>query len=146
MGWGGALMVSAVVLAGVGAMPESVTAGLLLGALTVASLLLHECGHICAAHALGVNVREIGVCLKGSYIRREKAHVPLDELAISLSGPLINALIATVLWTTPGVGHWLAVYNLVLLVSNLVPLPGSDGRRAISALSQAVNRPQRSSL
>lgn len=138
-------MVAAVMLVGLGAMPENLTAGLLLGVLTMASLLLHECGHICAARALGVNVRELGICLKGSYLRREKAQVPLDELAISLSGPLINALIAAALWMAPGVGHWLAIYNLVLLVSNLLPLPGSDGRRALAALTQAVNRPQRSS-
>ena len=128
---------AAILLIGIGAIPASIAAGLLLGALTVASLLLHECGHILAARVQGVKVREMGLCLKGSYIRREEARRPLDDAAISLSGPLMNALIAASLWTVPGVGHWLAIYNLVLLVSNLAPVPGCDGWRAFKASMRA---------
>ncbi len=117
-------------------MDEHLAAGLLLGALTVVSLLLHECGHLLAARALRVKVREIGFCLRGSYIRREPARMPLDDAFIALSGPLANALVAAALWTLPGVGHWLAIYNLVLMASNLVPLPGSDGWRAFHGLTR----------
>lgn len=134
---GGIVIVLAILLIGIGAIPASLAAGLLLGALTVASLLLHECGHMLAARILNVKVREIGLCLSGSYIRREESRAPMDEVAISLSGPLVNALLAAALWTVPGVGHWLAIYNLVLLVSNLAPLPGCDGRRALTAGIQA---------
>ena len=62
--------------------------------------------------------------------------MPFDAAAIALCGPLVNALIAATLWTVPGVGHWLAIYNLVLVASNLAPLPGSDGRRAFTAWNQ----------
>lgn len=130
---GGVVMAGAVLLVGLGPMNGHPAAGLLLGLLTLASLLLHECGHLLAARASGVKTREIGFCLRGSYIRREPARMPLDDAAIALSGPLMNALIAAVLWTVPGVGHWLAIYNLILAVSNLVPLPGSDGRRVLAA-------------
>ena len=130
---GGLVMAGAVLLVGLGPMGGHLAAGLLLGLLTLASLLLHECGHLLAARASGVKVREFGLCLRGSYIRREPARMPFDDAAITLSGPLVNALIAAALWTVPGVGHWLAIYNLVLATSNLVPLPGSDGRRAINA-------------
>ncbi|MHB1937653.1 MAG: site-2 protease family protein [Acidobacteriaceae bacterium] len=136
VGRGGAAMAGAVLLAGFGPMDGHLEAGLLLGLLTLASLLLHECGHLLAARASGVKIREIGFCLRGSYIRREPARMPLDDAAIALSGPLVNALIAAALWTVPGVGHWLAIYNLVLVASNLVPLPGSDGRRAFTAWTQ----------
>lgn len=137
MDWGGALIVAAILLMGIGAIPASLAAGLLLGLLTVASLLLHECGHIVAARLLGVNVREIGLCLKGSYIRRERSRALLDDAAISLSGPVVNGLIAAAAWTIPGVGHQLAIYNLVLLAANLAPLPGCDGRRIYNAWTQA---------
>lgn len=134
----GMVVVAAVVLIGIDAMPEDPGAGLLLGILTVASLLLHECGHMLAARSLQVKVREVGICLKGSYIRREQARTPLDDFAISLSGPMVNSLIAAALWTIPGVCHWLAVFNLVLLVTNLAPLPAADGRRAWISLKRAA--------
>ncbi len=137
---GGAVMSVAVVLIGLGAMAGHIAAGIALGMLTVASLLLHECGHLLAARIIGVRVHEMGLCLNGTYIRREQARAPLDDLAISLSGPLVNALVAGALWTVPGMYHWLAIYNLVLLVSNLSPLPGSDGRRAFTAWTQAAKQ------
>ncbi len=135
---GGAVMMTTVVLIGLVAMAGHIAEGISLGTLTVASLLLHECGHLLAARILGVKVREIGVCLSGTYIRREQARAPLDDIAISLSGPLVNSLIAAALWSAPGMWHWLAIYNLVLLVSNLAPLPSSDGRRAYSTWARAA--------
>ncbi len=137
---GGVVMTGAILLVGFGPMDGHLAAGLLLGALTLASLLLHECGHLLVAWASGVKVREIGLCLRGSYILREPARMPLDEAAIALSGPLVNIMIATALWGVPGVGHWLMIYNLVLAVSNLVPLPGTDGRRAFTAWNQNLVR------
>ena len=131
---GGAVIVAAVLLIGLGTLPEHPVAGLQLGMLTALSLLLHECGHMLAAQFLGVKVHEIGMCLKGSYIRRDRAKEALDDAMISLCGPMLNALVAAAMWTTPGVGHWLAIYNLVLMASNLAPLPGSDGMRIVMAL------------
>lgn len=133
---GGAVTAGAVVLLGVIAMHGHFGAGVLLGSLTVASLLLHESGHLLAARTLGVPVREVGLCLKGSYIRRAPGRTALDDAAIALSGPTVNALLAATLWDVPGVGHWLAIYNLVLMASNLAPLPGSDGRRIFAAFSR----------
>lgn len=130
------MVIIAVMPIGIGAMATHPGAALLLGILTLASLLLHECGHVLAARSLGVQVREIGVCLKGPYIRREQSRAPLDEITISLSGPMVNSWIAAALWTTPGVGHWLALYNLILLLSNLAPLPGSDGLRVFRSLKK----------
>lgn len=135
---GGAVTMAAVLLVGIGPMSGHVGAGLLLGSLTLASLLLHECGHLLAALASGVDVREIGLCLRGAYIKRKPAQAPTDEVAISLSGPLVNATIAAALWSAPGVWHWLAIYNLALLTTNLLPLPGTDGRRAFAALTHTA--------
>ena len=43
------------------------------GALFLASLLLHEAGHMLAAAFLGVPVREFGLELRGAYVRRAYA-------------------------------------------------------------------------
>lgn len=139
---GGAVTTGAIVLIGVIAMHGHFEAGLLLGSLTVASLLLHECGHVLAARMLGVPVREVGLCLKGSYIRRAPGRTALDDAAIALSGPTVNALLAATLWSVAGVGHWLAIYNLVLMASNLAPLPGSDGQRIFAAFSKHAADPR----
>ena len=68
---------------------------------------------------LRVKVREIGLCLRGLYIRRKPRRAPLDDARDRAERPLMNALVAAALWTVPGVGHWLAIYNLVLVASNL---------------------------
>jgi membrane-associated protease RseP (regulator of RpoE activity) len=86
---------------------------------------LHEAGHLVSAWFLGVHVKNIGISWKGPYIRREAG--PLGKnLAITLSGPMLNLICA-------GLWHWFPVfglYSLVLAVSNLLPIKGSDGRRA----------------
>ena len=57
--------------------------GLPAGLLMVGSLLLHEEGHMLAATALGVPVREIGLCMGGAYTRRAPACCRRDEVIIS---------------------------------------------------------------
>lgn len=134
--FGGVIIVAAFLTIGLMTISSRPLTGLLLGVLTIVSLLLHECGHIVATRFAGVRVKEAGICLKGSYVRREQSPDPLMEIGISLSGPMVNTLIAAALWTSPGVWHWLAIFNLVLSISNLVPLPGSDGRHALRAWSR----------
>lgn len=134
---GGAVIVAAILMIGLGTMNGHAAQGLILGVLTVLSLILHECGHLMSAHLLRVKVKEIGLCLKGSYIRREQSRKPMDEAAISLSGPMVNTLMAALLWSASGMAHWLAIFNLILAASNLIPLPSSDGLRAVNAVLTA---------
>jgi len=56
-------------------------------ALFLLSLLLHEAGHILAAAALKVPVREFGLELRGTYVRRAYATRRRDEILIAASGP-----------------------------------------------------------
>jgi Zn-dependent protease len=113
--------------------------GLALGALIVASLLLHEAGHMLVAMALGVPVREFGLCLGGAYNRRGTARRRRQEILIASAGPLVNLLLIGSL-IMPLIGPQLAFCNLVLCVVNLLPLPASDGLRILRALSGS-NRP-----
>ena len=100
--------------------------GLALGAMIVASLLLHEVGHMAVATVLGVPVREFGLCLRGASRRR-------DDLLIACAGPLTNLCLVSLLFL-PLIGPQLAFCNMVLCVVNLLPLPSSDGLRILRAL------------
>jgi len=91
---------------------------------------LHEVGHLVSAWVLGVRVKKIGISWKGIYIRREAG--PLGRnLFITLSGPMTN-LICADLW------HWFpsfGLFSLVLALTNLVPICGSDGDRALTYIA-----------
>jgi len=100
-----------------------------IGALLIASLLLHEVGHMLAATALRVPVREFGLRLGGAYNRRAYATRRRDELIISAAGPLMNLFLVVPLLFVPRLGGQLA-----LCVVNLLPLPSSDGLRILRTL------------
>ncbi len=112
--------------------------GLPEAALFLASLLLHEAGHILAAAALKVPVREFGLELRGTYVRRAYATRRRDEILIAASGPLVNLLIVVPLLFVPRLGPQLALCNLMLAFINLLPLPSSDGLRILRNLSGPV--------
>jgi Zn-dependent protease len=109
--------------------------GLPLGVLLLASLLLHEVGHMGAATLLSVPVRAFGLKLGGAYTKRAHSHRRRDEILIAASGPLMNLLIVVPLIFVPRVGLQLAACNLVLGVVNLLPLPHSDGLRILRNLA-----------
>jgi Zn-dependent protease len=108
--------------------------GLAVGAALAASLLLHEVGHMLAAITLGVPVREFGLCLTGAYNRRAYAGRRRDEALISAAGPLMNLFFVLPLLYIPLIGARLALFNLLLCIVNLLPLPLSDGSRILRTI------------
>jgi Zn-dependent protease len=96
----------------------------------------HELAHILMATALSVRIKRIGLSWAGPYIVRETGSLK-QNLAITLSGCVFNIGIAICLmhvWAAA------ALVNMVLGVYNLLPIPGSDGKRALSLLKQLVAR------
>lgn len=128
-GW---LLLALCVLLGIGL--SGLWLGLAVGAALAASLVLHEVGHMLAAIAVGVPVREFGLCLGGAYNRRAYAGRRRDEVLISAAGPLMNLCLALPLLFLPAMGAKLALCNLMLCVVNLLPLPSSDGSRILRAM------------
>lgn len=97
------------------------------GALAV---VLHEAGHVGIALANGVSVKGVGISLKGVYIVREQG-TPGANLGITLAGPLANIVVALLFRVAaPGFSQ----INLILGLSNLIPIPRSDGLRAVLVL------------
>jgi len=92
-------------------------------------LLLHEAGHLIAAISLGIRVRRIGVSWKGMYIVRE-AGPPLANMITTFAGPYLNLLLAVAWPAAP----MFALMNLIFGLTNLIPLAGSDGQRALTIL------------
>lgn len=135
----------------------------LFGALSVICLfccvVLHELGHSLVAQRFGVGVREIVLLPIGGVARLlSEPKRPLHELLIALAGPLVNVVIAAVLWLAlrlspeqlldggllerqamaPPSAHGLLVIllygNLMLAVFNMVPALPMDGGRVLRAL------------
>jgi len=97
------------------------------------AMILHECGHVSAALICGVKVKRVGISWVGFFVQRESGP-PWANLLISLSGPLVNLLLAAVLWSSmPS----FAQVNLFIGIGSLVPFPKSDGKR-ILALFRSV--------
>ena len=102
--------------------------GLLFGLL---AMVLHEIGHLCVAQALGLKVRNVGFSWKGMYTVREAGR-PEINFQVSLAGPLTN-LALTALWSVSPI---FGLANLFVGICNLLPIPGSDGKRALHCLRE----------
>ena len=112
--------------------------GLPTGILLIASLLFHELGHMSMAALLKVPVREFGLKLSGAYVKRERSSRRSNEILIAAAGPLMNLLVVFPLIFVPHLGPRLATCNLLLGLTNLLPLPSSDGLRILRNLSGLI--------
>jgi Zn-dependent protease len=98
------------------------------------AIILHEAAHIVSARSFGITVKRVGVSWKGVYIVRESGP-PMANMITTLAGPFMNLLLACA-WP---ISHEFALMNLLLGLSNLIPIAGSDGQRA---WVMAARRPQ----
>jgi len=93
------------------------------------AIVLHELSHVAMALALGVKVKRVGVSWRGPYVVRE-CGTQAENVAISLAGPLAN-LVTAFASLYVGRGVDLCLTSLVLGAFNLLPVPSSDGLRAL---------------
>jgi Zn-dependent protease/predicted transcriptional regulator len=118
-----------------------------------ACITLHELGHALTAARFGIKAKEIMLLPIGGIASIEKfPENPRQELAISIAGPLVNLVIAGILWLfIPNLslveydqhisimhGHDflynLRIVNIALAVFNLIPAFPMDGGRILRAL------------
>lgn len=100
-------------------------------ALALAAVMAHELGHIAAARAFGVRVKQIGVGWRGFFIRRART-TGWAEAAICATGAGANLALALAFWH---LAPWFALANFIIGVVNLLPIAHSDGGHAIEALT-----------
>lgn len=132
--------------------------GIALMAALFFCVVLHELGHSLVAKAFGLPVKEIVLLPIGGVSRMEKnPEKPLHELLISVAGPLVNVVIAGVLFGAAGTSLegasatdlaaklkgapsfetallWLLAMNVMLFAFNMLPAFPMDGGRVLRAV------------
>ncbi|MBI4491881.1 MAG: hypothetical protein HY690_03705 [Chloroflexi bacterium] len=110
---------------------------LVAGCLPLASMLLHELGHVVAARCVGLRPRAVILTpFAAATIAPEDPSTPARQLAFALAGPAANLglaalALATARLAAPGPIRGLALMaswlNTALGLSNLIPSPPLDG-------------------
>lgn len=114
-------------------------------------VLLHEFGHALTARRYGIRTRDIVLYPIGGVARVESLGKPNQEFWIALAGPMVNVVLAAVIWlglTVTGIGAMptgttlddenfvrrLLMVNIVLALFNLIPAFPMDGGRILRAI------------
>ena len=104
-------------------------------------VVCHEAGHAVAAQSAGLEWRvfvrlpwKIGVAV----VLPPRGLDPRDDLFIAVAGPTASTALAVVTFQT---WTWLSLLSGLVAVTNLVPMPGSDGLRAIRAARRLAAQP-----
>lgn len=113
-------------------------------------VLLHEFGHCLAGHYYKVPVRDIVLYPFGGAAAMYIPPKPGAELVIALAGPAVNVLLIPVLFGLSYVHSFfylISIYNIILLVFNLLPVFPMDGGRVLRAcLSYFLNNHVRATV
>jgi Zn-dependent protease len=100
------------------------------------AIIVHEAGHFIMAQLRGVRVKRVGISWMGPYLVRERGS-RTDTVLIAAAGPATNLLVFVwSLMTGDGIS---AAVQLLLAVTNLLPIAGSDGYRIVRELSLHVS-------
>ena len=104
-----------------------------------AGVLLHEAAHLVAAKVLGLKVYRVRISWRRVCVQVEATNEPWSDLLIAASGPAVNLLLAAACSVfLPAFGR----ANLLLGWCAMIPFPGSDGRRILSAWWQLPDSAQ----
>ncbi len=154
------LVLGAIQWGGITGTAEGALFGIVLMLLLFTCVTLHELGHSIAARAFGIPVRDITLLPLGGVAQITKnPEKPLHELIIAAAGPLVNVVIAGILFAVVGASlaaamldgqgllpgglnqpsletllFWLLAANISLVLFNLIPAFPLDGGRMLRAL------------
>ncbi len=104
--------------------------------MTFLAAILHECGHLLAARALGLQPQSIEIGLSGARLRVSGGiHRFSTEWLLAAAGPLASLLLALValpLWSLTPTAQLFSVVSASLGLLNLLPVRSFDGGRMLS--------------
>ena len=106
------------------------------------SIALHELGHAYAASFFGIKTRDIVLYPFGGIASITSLPDARGELIIALAGPLVNVILAIILFfcldfsefLLPEILGRLFIANIALVLFNLIPAIPMDGGRVLRAL------------
>ena len=105
-----------------------------IGALTLLSAFLHECGHLAAARGMGLTPREVRLDLLGARMEISGRVLSYgEEFLLAAAGPLTSLLLslaAVPLWRY-GAARSFSAVSLLLGLLNLLPIRTFDGGRML---------------
>ena len=105
-------------------------------AVTLLAVFLHEAGHLAALWLLGHPLRLPSPRLSGFGIRARRVLSYKEEFFVCLAGPLANLITGgVVLLFSRGEASLFFAVSLLTAASNLLPIRGYDGYKAILAIS-----------
>lgn len=124
--------------------------GVLLTCLVFLCVLLHEFGHAFAARYYGIRTPDITLYPFGGVARIERMpEKPWEEVVVAIAGPMVNVVIAGVLWLVVlgfrlpvpedveslknNIAAALLGVNIMLVLFNLLPAFPMDGGRVLRA-------------
>ena len=102
--------------------------------------ILHELGHLIAAKACKVGIREMSVTILGARISLDGYYSYFDEFIISLCGPLVNIIcvILTAIYLRyskmSNISYLFFSSSLSLALTNLMPIKSFDGGRMLQSI------------
>ena len=115
--------------------------------------MLHEYGHALTARVFGINTRDITLYPIGGVALLVRDPKPKEEFFIALAGPLVNVVIATLIFNfyeineaaliSDEASFWTRIFlaNIVLVVFNMIPAYPMDGGRVLrSALGLVLSQ------
>jgi Zn-dependent protease len=132
--------------------PVRLAMALTLTVLFFASLLAHELAHSAVAVARGIPVHRITFFLFGGMAQTSReSRTPAEEFLIAVAGPIMSFLLAGAsfgLWRASVVNDWgqvvagsaayVAAFNMILGVFNLLPGFPMDGGRILRSILWAM--------
>jgi Zn-dependent protease/predicted transcriptional regulator len=132
---------------------ESGVEGIIFVMAIFGCIVLHELGHALAARHYGIQTRAITLLPIGGLSSLERMpEVPIQELWVAIAGPVVNAIIAVLIflgglaaglhlhfltqfrWSGGNFLEDIMIVNVWLLLFNLIPAFPMDGGRMLRAL------------
>ena len=106
------------------------------GALSLAAILIHECGHLAVmalmrAPPRRVSFRAFGILLDTDRLRSLSYR---QEALVLLAGPAANLLTAALALLCGGKALWFAAVNLIIGLFHLLPFAALDGGSLLALL------------